>query len=200
MIKEQWNQRYSDNDYTFGKEPNQFLNETLPQMEPGRMFFPGDGEGRNSVFAAKLGWNVDAIDFSEEGKKKADRLADESGVNINYRVEDFNSFDPDANIYDAAGIFFIHLSVEMRLNLFGKIINALKPGGKFIFECFEKEQLNYTSGGPKDSDLLYSLEEVVGLFIDLEFEKLTKEKVMLNEGPGHSGEGMVIRFIGIKPK
>ena len=197
-MKEQWNQRYSGNDYNYGKEPNQFLKEELPKLKPGRMFFPGEGEGRNSVYAATLGWNVDANDFSEEGKKKADNLAQEFGVNINYKVTDFDSFDPEENIYDAIGIFFIHQPEEVKAGLFRKGIRSLKPAGKIIFECFEKEQIGYSSGGAKNPDFLYSLEEVVNLFIDLEFEKLTKEKVMLNEGSGHLGEGIVIRFIGVK--
>lgn len=38
----------------------------------------GEGEGRNGVYAAKLGWEIDAVDWSEKGKEKAERLAAEN--------------------------------------------------------------------------------------------------------------------------
>ena len=197
-MKDVWNQRYTKGDYHYGKEPNQFLKEELPKIKPGNILFPGEGEGRNAVYAATLGWNVDAFDFSEEGKKKAEKLAEELGVMINYQIDEFTSFDPKENYYDVVGIFFIHQPEEVKIELFQKVIKSLKPSGKIIFECFEKEQINYSSGGPKDESFLYSLEEVVTEFIDLDFEKLSKEKVILNEGKGHNGEGIVIRFIGKK--
>ncbi len=198
FMQEQWNQRYKKEEYHYGKEPNNFLREELPKLKPGRILFIGEGEGRNAVYASALGWTVDAIDWSEEGKRKAEALAKEFGVKINYTIADFNSFRPEKNFYDAVGIFFIHLDEELRTKLFGAAIKSLKPNGKIIFECFEKGQLGYSSGGPNDEALLYSIEEVVSLFIDLEFEKLSKEKVFLNEGNGHFGNGVVIRFVGSK--
>lgn len=197
-MKELWNQRYLLEEYKYGKEPNQFLKEELLKLKPGRILLPGEGEGRNAMYAAINGWEVDAFDFSEAGKIKALKLAEESGAKINYDVKEFSEFKPGNKLYDAAAIIFIHLEEEQRRSLFQKVIESLKPGGKIIFECFEKDQINFQSGGPKDISLLYSLEDVVSHFVDLEFEKLTKEKVFLNEGKGHSGEGIVIRFVGIK--
>lgn len=175
------------------------MKEELPKLKPGTVLFPGEGEGRNAVYAATLGWKVDAIDFSEEGKRKAEKLAMESGVKINYLLNDFATFQPKENLYDTVGILFIHQPEEVRTQLFQKVIKSLKPGGKIIFECFEKEQIKFSSGGPKDESLLYSLEEVVSEFIDLDFEKLSKEKIELNEGKHHQGAASVIRFIGVKP-
>lgn len=197
-MKEFWNDRYSKDEYIYGKEPNTFLKEELSKLKAGKILFIGEGEGRNAVYAATLGWIVDAIDYSEDGKRKAEKLAGELNVNINYELHDFSTFTPRLNYYDAVGIYFIHINEELRSSLFKKLIASLKPNGKIIFECFEKEQINYTSGGPGNVDLLYSLEEVVNDFIDLDFEKLTKEKVFLNEGIGHYGDAVVVRFIGIK--
>ncbi len=198
IMKEKWNERYSKSEYNYGKEPNNFLREELLKINPGKILFIGEGEGRNAVYAAKLGWNVDAVDYSEAGKLKAEKLAFESGVKINYELQDFFSFTPRENFYDAVGIFFIHINEELRSQLFKKLIASLKTYGKIIFECFEKEQINHKSGGPGSPDLLYSLEDVVNEFIDLDFEKLAKEKVFLNEGVGHNGDAVVIRFIGTK--
>ncbi len=197
-MKEAWNQKYSSDEYKYGKEPNQFLKSELPGLKPGRILFVGEGEGRNAVYAATLGWHVDAIDFSEEGKRKAEKLAAEFSVNINYQVIDFTEFTPGLNSYDAVGLFFVHPEEGQRDELFEKLINALAPGGRIIFECFAKEQLGHSSGGPKCEEQLYSLEEVVNYFIDLDFIKLSREKLFLNEGKGHRGEGIVIRFLAAK--
>lgn len=197
-MKEAWNQKYSSDEYKYGKEPNQFLKSELTGLKPGRILFVGEGEGRNAVYAATLGWHVDAIDFSEEGKRKAEKLAAEFSVNINYQVIDFTEFTPGLNSYDAVGLFFVHPEEGQRDELFEKLINALAPGGRIIFECFAKEQLGHSSGGPKCEEQLYSLEEVVNYFIDLDFIKLSREKLFLNEGKGHRGEGIVIRFLAAK--
>jgi hypothetical protein len=123
----------------------------------------------------------------------------EYGVKINYITNDFSTFQPQENFYNAIGIFFIHQPEQVRTQLFQKLIKSLKPEGKIIFECFEKEQIKFSSGGPKDESLLYSLEEVVSEFMDLDFEKLSKEKIELNEGKHHQGAASVIRFVGVKP-
>jgi len=170
----------------------------LPKLTPGNILFLGEGEGRNAVYAATLGWKVDAIDFSEEGKRKAEKLAMESGVKINYLLYDFTAFQPKENYYNAVGILFIYQPEEVRKQLFQRVIKSLKPAGKIIFECFEKEQIKFSSGGPKDESHLYSLEEVVSEFIDLDFEKLSKEKIELNEGTCHQGIASVIRLIEVK--
>lgn len=197
-MQEFWNKRYSESKYIYGKKPNQFLKEELSILPAGRILFLGEGEGRNAVYAATLGWDVDAVDYSKSGKAKAEKLAAEHGVKINYRIEDLSQFMPQQNFYDAAALIFIHLNDELRSAVNQKAIAALKPGGKIILEAFEKEQIKNESGGPKDEELLYSLEDVINDFIDLDFEKLAKETVELNEGEYHKGKAAVIRFVGVK--
>jgi hypothetical protein len=70
-----WNERYGADEYVYGKEPNGFLKEFIDNHPPGKILLPAEGEGRNAVYAASKGWEVTAFDFSEEGKKKALKLA-----------------------------------------------------------------------------------------------------------------------------
>lgn len=70
-----WNDRYSKNGFAFGEAPNDYLKEQLEKLDTGTILFPAEGEGRNAVFAAKLGWTVSAFDISVEGKNKAILLA-----------------------------------------------------------------------------------------------------------------------------
>ncbi len=66
-----WDERYSNEEYAYGEQPNNYLKEQLEKLNVGALLFPAEGEGRNAVFAAKLGWKVSAYDISMEGKKKA---------------------------------------------------------------------------------------------------------------------------------
>lgn len=193
-----WEERYSAQEYTYGKEPNRFFKEEIEKIIPGRLLLIGEGEGRNAVYAAKLGWTVDAVDFSEIAKKKALTLAIENNVEINYIVQDLNQFEPKENYYDAVGIIYIHLDEELRRKVHGNVVKSLMENGQVILEAFEKEQIKRNSGGPKNVDLLYSLEDIVSDFIELDFKRLSKETVTMNEGKYHLGEAVVIRFAGNK--
>lgn len=77
--KEEWDKRYSNTEYIFGKNVNQFLKSVLDSVSPegNSALFPAEGKGRNAVYAAQLGWKVDAFDISPEGKRKAELLAKE---------------------------------------------------------------------------------------------------------------------------
>lgn len=197
-MQEMWNSRFSGDDYFYGTEPNSFFKERIEKLVPGKILLLGEGEGRNAVYAAALGWDVDAIDYSEEGKRKAENLAEKRNVKINYEIIDLKQWTPEEGIYDAVAIIFLHLPEELRRQTHRKAIASLKSGGSIIMEVFEKEQLKYNSGGPKKEELLYSLENIVEDFEDLEIEELSKEIVQLDEDAGHSGEGCVIRYVGQK--
>ncbi|MDP2303260.1 MAG: class I SAM-dependent methyltransferase [Ignavibacteria bacterium] len=197
-MKQQWNDRFNSEEYVYGTEPNEFFKASISKIKPGRLLLLGEGEGRNGVYAAKNGWTVDAYDWSESAKIKALKLARANNCLIDYKVEDLVNIILHFNMYDAVGLIFLHLEEDLRESIHARVINTLKPGGKVILESYSKEQLNYSSGGPKSSELLYSLEDIVTDFNLLNYELLTKEKVILNEGELHKGEAMVIRMIGVK--
>ncbi|NVM67000.1 hypothetical protein FHW88_005321 [Mucilaginibacter sp. SG538B] len=64
---EKWDQRYAEEEFAYGEQPNNFLQQQLSLLKPGKILFPAEGEGRNAVFAAGLGWAVSAFDISIEG-------------------------------------------------------------------------------------------------------------------------------------
>ena len=77
-------------------------------MDPGKILLPAEGEGRNAVFAASIGWNVTAFDISDAGKEKAERLADKYGVNIQYMIGDVKDLVFEVESFDAIGLVFAH--------------------------------------------------------------------------------------------
>lgn len=197
---DKWNDRFSEEGYAYGKEPNAFFKEEIDKLKPagGRLLLVAEGEGRNAVYAASFGFEVDAFDFSPQAKEKAMKLAQEHKVSINYTVQDLEDFSPREDYYDCAGIIYMHLPEDLRHKVIEKIIASLKKGGRIIIEVFEKDQIEKTSGGPKDPELLYSLEDIVNEFSELDFQQLSKEVIELQEGKYHKGEAVVIRFTGTK--
>jgi len=194
-----WNERYSAKDYVYGENPNHFLKEQLDKISiPGKLLLPGEGEGRNGVYAAKLGWQVDAFDQSVNAQNKALKLAQKNKVEINYSVVDLTKFVSLKNHYDAVAIIFVHLSQEFRNAFHKKIIDSLKPGGKIILEVFSKDQLGKNSGGPQDLAMLYNIEDIKNDFSSLKTILLEEVNVLLDEGDKHRGDASVIRFVGEK--
>ena len=194
-----WDERFSADEYIYGTLPNQFFKEQLLKIIPsGKLLLPGEGEGRNAVFAATQGWGVDAFDQSAVAKSKAIKLADENSVAINYETTDLGNFNPKSNYYDCAGIIFVHLPVDIRSTFHRKIVESIKPNGKVILELFSKDQFGKTSGGPQNLEMLSSVEELKNDFMDLKILLLKEEHIYLTEGEKHSGEASVIRFVGVK--
>lgn len=194
-----WDERYSSEEYIYGKEPNLFFKEQLHKIiPPWKLLLPGEGEGRNAVYAAKLGWKVDAFDQSSVAKVKALKLAEENNVKINYSNVDLAMFTPQKNLYDCAAIIFVHLAPDFRSEFHKKIIDSIKLNGKIILELFSKNQFGKNSGGPQDLIMLSSVEEIGNDFKQLKPVLLKEENIFLGEGEKHSGQASVIRFVGEK--
>ena len=200
LINNFWDERYSIKDYVYGTLPNEFFKEQIDKLKPGKILMVGEGEGRNVVYASKLGWQVDAIDSSSIAKEKAIRLAEQNHVTINYQVGDIFSYDFPKYAYDAVGIIFLHVNESEKESevLSRNVMDALKINGRIILELFSKNQLGKKSGGPQDLSMLCSIEQVQKNFSALKHEILREESILLSEGEFHQGEASVIRFVGVK--
>ena len=192
-----WNERFGHNEYAYGKQPNQFFRDELLLRKPGTILLPGEGEGRNAVFAAEQGWNVDAIDWSESGRQKALRLAAERGVAINYQVAQFEASLVRPGKYDACGVVFFHLEPGLMREAFSAMIRGLRAGGVLIAELYEKKQLAFGTGGPRSEDLLYTSDQI-RTWVEGEAASiltLEEREVELQEGAYHSGPSAVLRLV-----
>lgn len=193
-----WNERYIEKEFVYGTKPNLFLAEQLKKLPSGKIIFPCEGEGRNAVFAAQMGWVADAFDQSEEGLKKALLLAQQNHVSISYKIADALTVEYPAESFDAAALIYAHFPASTRKIIHQKTIKWLKPRGVLILEAFNPLQINNTSGGPKESSMLYTEEMLKEDFKFLKTELLCLQKITLNEGKYHQGVADVVRYIGIK--
>jgi ubiquinone/menaquinone biosynthesis C-methylase UbiE len=193
-----WNERYAQKEYFYGEEPNVFFAEQLEKIKQGKIILPCEGEGRNAVYAASCGWEVEAFDSSEVGKSKAIQLASSKRLTMNYTIEDAMAINYPENSFDVVAFIFAHFTVAIRKQIHQKTITWLKPGGKIILEAFNPKQLPNNSGGPKDLSMLYTEEILRDDFSDLKIELLQLQSTILKEGKHHDGIAEVIRFVGVK--
>lgn len=193
-----WNQRYGASEYIYGTAPNAFFKEQLAGLEPGNLLLPCEGEGRNGVYAATLGWNVTAFDYSEAGRSKAITLAAQKGVELEYQISSVQDFRSGAK-FDALALIYTHFSQSERQDLHQRLCSYLKPGATVILEAFNMEQLNYDSGGPRSEVMLYSTDLLREDFAEFEIVFLEDQMITLDEGPAHEGEASVVRMVARKP-
>lgn len=193
-----WDDKYSSCDCVYGVEPNVFFKRELETLKPGRILLTGEGEGRNAVFAASLGWEVDAVDFSKTARQKALEFAGKKSVTINYEVADLSKYNLKTNYYDVIALIFNHLNPDTRKRIHSSVFKSLKLKGRIILEAFEKEQLGKSSGGPQNIDMLYSFDELAEDFEKLTIITLEKKILTLSESKHHSGEAVVVRVVAVK--
>lgn len=195
-----WDQRYDTEDFVYGKAPNLFFASHLQRFPPARILLPGEGEGRNAVYAAQLGWEVHAFDQSSVGSEKARAFAREQGVAIDYQVAELEQYTFRQNHYDAVGLIFFHALPSVRTLLHTQACAALKPHGVLILEAFHTSQLGKGTGGPQSREMLFDQEDLLVDFSALETLCIETLSVPLDEGTYHRGEARVIRYLGKKFK
>jgi 2-polyprenyl-3-methyl-5-hydroxy-6-metoxy-1,4-benzoquinol methylase len=200
IMEEFWNNRYAEKDFAYGTEPNDFLKDELEKLPAGKILFVCEGEGRNAVFAAKQNWIVEAFDLSKEGKRKASLLAKQNNVSINYQIANASKIEYSENSFHVVVLIYAHFPETIRKSVHERIVSWLKPGGIVVLEAFNPNQLNNTSGGPKDLTMLYTKEIMTDDFKNLMVQQISTETIELNEGKYHIGKADVIRFVGKKIK
>ncbi len=201
-----WDQQYSTPDFKYGTQANWFLRNQAAHLHPGsEVLLPGDGEGRNSVWLARRGHHVTAVDNSRVGLDKASRLAAENGVAVALIEADLEHWVPTPDSFDAVVLTYVHLPESWRHIAHQRLTSALRPGGWFILEAFHPLQLGYSSGGPKDESLLYTI-DMIRSDLAAQPEVILDEvlawegEAHLDEGSGHQGSAHLTRYVAHRVK
>lgn len=191
-----WDKEYDKEEYVYGKLPNDFLKSHFDSLPKGKVLLLAEGEGRNAVFLAKLGYSVTAVDISSVGLKKAEKLAKENNVTIETICADLEVFDLGEDKWDGIVSIYCHLPPTLRQDLYNRIQLALKPSGVFLLEGYRPEQLGYKTGGPPVASMMISKEILVKELPRLSFSHLEALNREVNEGINHNGVGAVTQAIG----
>jgi cyclopropane fatty-acyl-phospholipid synthase-like methyltransferase len=194
-----WNERYAGDDLVYGEAPNDFLALVADRFPAtGRAIDLGAGEGRNALFLASRGLDVLAVDQSEVGMQKAQRLARERGLKLRTKSVDLQEFDTDHESFDVISSIFVHLPELLRTTVHKRVGDWLKPGGLFVLEAYAPNQVERETGGPKDPALLASLDTILGELAGLEIEHQAALVRNVSEGSFHTGEASVVQIVARK--
>lgn len=196
-----WNERFDNDEFIFGKEPNEYLVEQVSAyLKPNSsVLCIADGEGRNGVWLAKQGMRVTGFDVSDVALAKANQFAKDNQVSIQYSLCDTDGFDWQINAYDAIIAIFIQFAdPEMRARIFKQVHQALKPGGIFIIQGYTPKQLEYKTGGPSLLEHLYTEEMIRQLSQGFEILDLRCYEKELSEGARHTGMSALLGMVAKK--
>ena len=125
-----WDERYAQDDYLFGTEPNEFLVSQQYLLKPGMSCLAvADGEGRNGVWLAQRGLHVLSVEASAVALEKARKLAQSRGVAVDFEQADLAHWQWGENRFDVVAAIFIQFAPPaLREQMFAGIKRSLKPG------------------------------------------------------------------------
>ena len=190
-----WDQRYANDGYFYGTQPNDFLRAEVGRLPRGEILCIGDGEGRNGVWLAEQGFTVTSVDLSPVGLQKAEGLARQRGVTLRTVCADLAVFDFGQQRWHGVVSIFCHLPSALRRDVATRIARGLRLGGAVLVEAYTPAQLAHGTGGPKDADMLPTSAVLRAEFAGLQVEFDREQERDVHEGQGHRGRSAVVQFV-----
>ena len=191
-----WDERFSQPEPVYGHQPNSYLRAQVARLKPGmKILVPGDGYGRNGIWLAQQGFRVYTVDLSPIGVERAQKAARDAGVDMTIECADLSTWNWPIARFDAVACIFLHLPPEVRASVHRNVLEALKPGGFLVLEAFTPAQLQRTSGGPKQVELLYTADILRQDFHAAGALELEEAEIQLDEGRMHRGPAAVVRAV-----
>jgi SAM-dependent methyltransferase len=159
MIDTTWDEKY-EREGNPSKSPSLFLAEQISRLSRGKALDLAMGSGRNSIFLARNGYEVDAIDNSSVAVRKLQSFVKAQSLSITVTQADLTTCQIPDNTYD----LIINFNYLER-SLIPRIKKGLNRGGMLLFETYTIEQPRY--GRPRNPDYLLKPNELLNSFSDL---------------------------------
>jgi len=178
-IAEYYDNLYSQQEYTFGGEkgePTNIVIGALKYINSGKVLDIGAGEGRNSLFLAEKGFEVEAVDISEVGIKKLKNSAKEKELKIKVKIADLNEIDLDDS-YDMIVCSFIthHFIRDDVVRLFEKMKKHTNYNGLNVISSFTKDG-DFFSANPTTDKYYPAKGEIKDFYKDWAILEYREEK------------------------
>jgi SAM-dependent methyltransferase len=154
-----WNQKYDTEEFVYTKQVNRFVEALC-----GELTVPGDGkaidlaggEGRNAVWLASRGWQVENIDFSQVALDKYLQFASSEGMAANCVATCASALDFESTLapVDLAVVAYLQLPEADLLVAVRRLLASVKPGGHLMGVWHSRDNLAGGFGGPRNPDVL----------------------------------------------
>jgi SAM-dependent methyltransferase len=186
--RERWNARHAEHAEDPLAAPSGWLvehRELLAARVPGRALDVAAGRGRNSLFLAELGFDVDALDVSDVSVESIARYARERSVTVRARRVDVSEPFPRPPYRVIVTTSFLDRS------LFGRMSEALAPGGLLVYETFTRDHVE-RAGGSMPLERTLERGELREAFAALEVIDYREAIVPREMGPGLRGVASLV--------
>ena len=190
MDSNTWDQKYSTEEFIYTKVENRFVVELCKDLDGTnkRAIDLAGGEGRNSVWLAKRGWQVENIDFSEVALGKYLAFAEEEGVleNCSSNCSDALSFIPLVTPVDLAVIAYLQIPENDLATAIERLSAHVVPGGTLMGVWHSRDNLEGGFGGPRDPQVLPNVETITqalaGTGLEIEVLENRDGQIQTKEG------------------
>ena len=184
MDRHAWNERYREKELVWSATPNRFLVEVVSGLEPGAAYDLAGGEGRNAVWMAEHGWRVTVVDWSSVALEKGRRLADQRGVEVDFREADLLDWSPWER-RDLVAVVYLQIPPRERHAAWRTALEATAAGGTLAIIGHDSSNLTEGFGGPQSPEVLYTADEVtevIGDRVEIVRAELVHGPVELEDG------------------
>jgi SAM-dependent methyltransferase len=177
MKKDQmrWDLKYQEKKFDPTQAASTILKRYLRFFPKGKVLDLAAGEGRNAVFLAEHGFDVEAMDISKVAMSRARKLARAKGVRIRTIAADLDTYAIPKERYGLVIDFYF-----LDRRLIPRIKKGLRKDGMVVFETYTTEQRNLGSGHPSELKYLLKPNELLRLFRD--FKILFYREGIFREG------------------
>jgi SAM-dependent methyltransferase len=180
---EDWDRRWEEKALHVHGEPSAIVTEALEAFEPGTALDLGCGSGRHAVWLAERGWQVTAVDFSEEALRQALEHARTRGVDVDWVHGDLLDYQPPGS-FQLVLVASVHLPPHERRALLERAGRAVAPGGVLLLVGHDSTNIGTGAPGPTNPTLLYAPQDIVSELHGLEAERTerVRRRVVLEDG------------------
>jgi SAM-dependent methyltransferase len=158
-----WDERYRQPGSVWSGSPNPQLVAEASDLRPGSALDVGSGEGADSIWLARRGWQVTAVDISSVALARAADHAGsdpESAQRISWAHHDLTGWSPPAGSFDLVTAQFMHLPAPERTALYERLAAAVAPRGTLLIVGHHPSDLATGARRPSQPDLLFTPEEI----------------------------------------
>jgi SAM-dependent methyltransferase len=167
-----WNDRYRSVEHLFSAEPDSELVSRAARIPAGHAVDLGAGEGRNSFWLARAGWQVTAVDFSEVALARLRERAAKEGLPVEVVDADLDDYLRRGEQYDLVVLANLHRAPDERRQMFEAAAGAVASGGYLFVVGHHLDALG--QAGPPDGDRLYTERRLEGAFPGLEVLEMNR--------------------------
>lgn len=187
-----WDERYAATDLVWSATPNMFVVEEITRLVAankdvprGRAVDVAGGEGRNAIWLAEQGWDVELVEFSAVALQKARQIAAKRGVTLTTTLADVTA-ETALEPADLVLVCYLQLEKPLLQRALRRAAQLVKPGGMLLVVAHERDNLAHGYGGPQNPDHLPTVKDVVdavGGELEIERAEQVTRQVDTDEGP-----------------